>query len=405
MDKIQAITMHPVIKGEQRLKNQRIAVSILFFVNGFSFANLPTRLPELQRFYGVSNTQLGLVLVCSSVGALVAMLLSSRVMARFGSRRVATVTALTFAAVPPFLTFIPYVAVLLPLFFVIGSAIGSLEVAINAQAVEAERLFKRPIMASFHAVFSIGGGIGAAVGAAMAWGEVSIFVHFLVVAMGLVSLLTWAAFHLVSEEKKEKNEGNVTGEASKMTIRAQRLAVLPLALLAFGGMASEGTLTNWTAIFCSHAFQSTASQSAFAYAVFAAAMTVGRLSGGALLQRFDSFKLLVISLLAAFLGLYIFIMSPNIAVAMLGLAITGLGFSNIVPLVYSQAGNTEGITTSVGVATISMVGYASFFIMPPVVGFLSDALGLRVAVGILLGIVGLMLGLVFFSNATFKSRK
>jgi fucose permease len=396
MDKIQAITMHPVIKGEQRLKNQRIAVSILFFVNGFSFANLPTRLPELQRFYGVSNTQLGLVLVCSSVGALVAMLLSSRVMARFGSRRVATVTALTFAAVPPFLTFIPYVAVLLPLFFVIGSAIGSLE---------AERLFKRPIMASFHAVFSIGGGIGAAVGAAMAWGEVSIFVHFLVVAMGLVSLLTWAAFHLVSEEKKEKNEGNVTGEASKMTIRAQRLAVLPLALLAFGGMASEGTLTNWTAIFCSHAFQSTASQSAFAYAVFAAAMTVGRLSGGALLQRFDSFKLLVISLLAAFLGLYIFIMSPNIAVAMLGLAITGLGFSNIVPLVYSQAGNTEGITTSVGVATISMVGYASFFIMPPVVGFLSDALGLRVAVGILLGIVGLMFGLVFFSSATFKSRK
>jgi fucose permease len=210
MNKIQAITTHHDIsyQDEQQLKNQRIGVSILFFINGFSFANLPTRLPELQQFYGVSNTELGLGLLCSSVGALVAMVLSSRIIARFGSRRVATVTALSFAAVPPFMTWIPYLAVLLPLFFVIGTAIGLLEVAMNAQAIEVERRFKRPILASFHAVFSIGGGIGAAVGAAMTWGEVSIFVHFLVVAMGSVGLLIWAAFHLLSEGKMEEKEEN-----------------------------------------------------------------------------------------------------------------------------------------------------------------------------------------------------
>jgi fucose permease len=381
---------------ERRLARSRVAVAILFFVNGFNFANLPTRLPELQRFYAVSNTQLGLVLLCSSVGALAAMLFSGRIKARFGSRRVATVTALGFVAVPPFLTLIPQLTVLLPLFFILGAAIGSLEVAMNNQAIEVERLFKRPLMSSFHAVFSIGGGLGAAFGSAMTWGNVSIFTHFLLVAIGSVLLLIWGSFFFLSEDEMIKTDEKKEGHQATKSIRAQRFAVLPIALLAFGSMASEGTLTNWTAIFCSRELQANTSQSAFAYTVFAVAMTIGRLGGDGLTRRFGSIKLLIISLLVAFLGLTTIVIAPNIVAAMIGLAVAGLGFSSIVPLLYSEAGNTEGVSPSVGVATISILGYASFFIMPPVVGFMSDAVGLRVAMGVLLCFVGLMLGLVLF---------
>jgi fucose permease len=387
---------HDFSKGKQRMR-RRIAVAILFFVNGFGFASLPTRLPELQRFYNVSNTQLGLVLLCSSFGALAAMLLSSRVMARFGSQRVAAVTALSFASVLPFLTFIPYLSVLLPLFFLLGAAIGSLEVAMNAQAVEVERQFKRPLMSSFHAVFSIGGGIGAAVGTAMTWGNLSVFIHFLTVSVVSIGLLIWAISNLLP--KNVMDEAAIsTGENQianpDRSEKAQRLAVLPIALLAFCSMASEGTLTNWTTIFCSNQFHTTATQSAFAFTAFTAAMTIGRLSGDTLTRQLGRYKLLIISILVALIGMSIVFFTINLPFIVLGFAGIGFGLSSIVPLTYSAAGNTEGVSASVGIPMISIFGYASFFIMPPLVGFLSDTFGFRILISILLGLGVTMLVLV-----------
>ncbi len=378
----------------QDIKQNRIAVTILFFTNGFGFASLPTRLPELQRFYNVTNTELGLILLCSSIGALAAMLLSSRVMARFGSRKVATVTAIGFSAVPPFLTFIPYLGILLPLFFVLGAAIGSLEVAMNAQAIEVERRFERPLMSSFHAFFSIGGGFGAAFGTAMTWGHFSVFIHFSIVSILSVGLLVWAAFHLLTFEPTD-GLGHLTEEiTSTKSLKAQRLAVLPLALLAFCSMSSEGILTNWTAIFCSQELNATAAQSAFAFTAFTITMTIGRLGGDALTRRFGRFKLLITSLLVALLGVIIFFAAANLTLVVIALASIGFGLALTVPLTYSMAGNTEGVPPSVGIPMISIFGYSSFFIMPPLVGFLSDTFGIRILIGILL-VLGLsMLSLV-----------
>lgn len=168
-------------------------------------------------------------------------------------------------------------------------------------------------------------------------------------------------------------------------------------MLAFGSRGTESTLTNWTAIFCTTEFHTTASQSAFAFAAFAASMTIGRLGGDALTKRFGRHKLFVISLLVAFAGLTSVLSATNIFVVTVSLAFVGLGLSSIVPLTYSAAGNTEGVLPTVGIPMISIFGYSSFFIMPPLVGYLSDALGLRFAFGVLLGLVALMMILVFMS--------
>jgi fucose permease len=401
MNKQQAIMHHLDIEDftKKQLLKGRISVTIVFFVNGFGFASLPTRLPELQRFYNVSNTELGLILLCSSVGALAAMLLSSRLMARFGSRRIATVTALGFSVVPPFLTFIPYLSVLLPLFFILGAAIGSLEVAMNAQAIEVERQFKRPLMSSFHAFFSIGGGIGASFGTAMTWMNASVFIHFLFVSLLSVGLLIWAVFHLLTIKTNETDTADATIQTTK-SLKAQRLIVLPIALLAFCSMASEGTLTNWTAIFCSQELHATAAQSAFAFTAFTITMTIGRLGGDALTQRFGRFKLLITSLLVALLGVALFYFATNTALIVISLATIGFGLALTVPLTYSMAGNTEGVSPSVGIPMISIFGYASFFIMPPFVGFLSDSFGIRILMDILL-----VLGLSMLLLVTTQLRK
>ncbi len=388
--------------NQKWLTQRRMAVTILFFTNGFGFASLPTRLPELQRFYNVSNTELGLILLCSSVGALAAMLMSSRIMTRFGSRKVATVTAIGFASVPPFLTFIPHISVLLPLFFILGAAIGSLEVAMNAQAIEVERLFERPLMSSFHAFFSIGGGLGAAFGAAMTWGNMSVFVHFLAVSVLSVGLLVWAAFHLLDFKTTDKTAETTAKTESQKSIKWQRLTILPIALLAFCSMASEGALTNWSAIFCSQELHTTAAESAFAFTIFTAAMTIGRLGGDKVTQRLGLYKTLIISLFIAFFGIFVLYAATNLTLVLISLASIGLGLSLTVPLTYSLAGNTEGVSPSVAIPMVSICGYASFFIMPPLVGVLSDVFGIRILVGILLVLGVAMLALLIYTSSLFK---
>ena len=132
-------TRNPKLKTRNQL-----AVMVLFFVSGFMYAGLLARLPEMQRLYNVSNTALGAILLCSSLGALATMLGASRLMQRFGSAKLATIAAIAFCLVVPFMPFIPSVRTLIPLFFALGATVGLLDVTMNAEAVKVEKAFKKP---------------------------------------------------------------------------------------------------------------------------------------------------------------------------------------------------------------------------------------------------------------------
>ena len=83
------------------MKINRIAVCVFFFVNGFLYANWTARLPEVQRFFEVSDTMLGTLLFTTALGALVAMPFAGWLTIRFGSRRVTQVTGIVFCLFVP----------------------------------------------------------------------------------------------------------------------------------------------------------------------------------------------------------------------------------------------------------------------------------------------------------------
>ena len=371
------------------MKTTRIAVSTFFFVNGFLYANWTSRLPELQAFYQVSNALLGTLLFISAAGALLAMPFSGWFITRYGSRQITRWMALLFCCIVPFLPLSPVWLIAGGLFFVLGLTSGTLDVAMNGQAVFVERAWNKPIMSSFHAVFSIGMALGAGSGALFAKFHWSLPAHFgIVAAFGAIAVV-WAAFHLINDSPDPAERQQGSGKRFLLPTKA----ILPLGVVAFCCMTGEGAMADWSAIYMNKVIGKDEFLSALAFGSFAAAMTTGRIFGDYFTMQLGKYRLLVYNSILAICGLALALAIPSEWTTLSGFFLVGLGLATVVPIVYSTAGNTPGVPPSVGIAMATSIGYAGFFIGPPVTGFLADSLGLRVGLcfTLLLFLVMLML--------------
>ena len=227
------------------MKINRIAVCIFFFVNGFLYANWTARLPELKQFYQVSDTILGSLLFTSALGALLAMPFAGWLTTKFGTRRVTQVAGILYCLFIPCLAFSNQLTVTGIAFFGMGFSVGALDVAMNGQAVFVERDYQRPIMSSFHAVFSIGMALGAGVGALFTKFEFTLLYHFQIMAFLGVCAMLWAAFNLVHDSVKVKTKS----EEKSSHFQLPTQAILPLGLVAFCVMTGEGAMADWSAMF------------------------------------------------------------------------------------------------------------------------------------------------------------
>lgn len=379
------------------MKINRLAISSFFFFVGFLYANWVARLPELQRLYDVSNAMLGTLLLCWAAGAIVSMPFAGWLTVVFGSQRLTWFTAWGFCLFAPLIPVFSNIWLIGGLFFFLGLNNGALDVSINGQAVYVERMYGKPIMSSFHAVFSIGMALGAGAGALFAKLIVPLFTHLLIISALCAALLVWAMQHLIKDEAA--NSKNRDGEGAYtegvQTFRLPTKAILPLGIIAFCGMTGEGSMADWSAIYMNKTIGMTEAFSALAFGAFATSMTVGRIFGDFFIAKLGKRKVLIYSSLLSFLGLALALVVMNEYIVLLGFFSVGLGLSNVVPIIYSTAGNTEGVTPSVGIAMATTIGYAGFFVGPPVIGFLADAFSLQIGLIFTLTLFVVMFFLVF----------
>jgi fucose permease len=372
----------------------RVAVSVFFFIAGFLHANWVSRIPEIQEFWQVSNAMLGTILLCSAGGAVIAMPFAGVLIVKFGSRLLATCTILILCALVVFIPVFKTLWLIIPLFVLLGVFGGSMDIAINGQAVYVERAYNKPIMSSFHALFSLGTVLGAGAGALFAKFETPLVTHFGICVAICMALILWAMFHLVKDEsdKIAKNTGGTSqGNQEGGAFQLPTKAILPLGIIAFCGMSGEGAIADWSALYMNKVIGVDVSFSALAFGAFTLAMTTGRFLGDFIIAQYGQRKTLIFNSLAAILGLVIVLIFSNPYLVLMGFFITGLGVATIVPVVYSAAGNTEGVPPSVGIAMATTVGYAGFFVAPPVIGYLADAFSLRVGLLFTLALFGVMM--------------
>lgn len=364
----------------------RLAVNLFFLINGFVYATWASRIPALQDALNLSNKQIGIILLVHAIGAFIAMPITGFLIARFSSKKVTAVSGLLF---PFFFLFIPwaqsFMLVLIP-FFTMGMATGMMDVAMNAQAVEVEKAYHKPIMTTFHALFSIGMVLGGILGGIAISNGFPPSQHFPVVFIVTILFLFFSAKQLYPDESSKHNDDP--------WFVLPKGALIGLGIIGFCCMMGEGAISDWSTIYMKKIVRSEEYLYAYGLTGFAAMMTLGRLLGDRGRQRFGDYKMLISGSLLSLIGIGLVLGLVNPFIVIAGFAIVGLGLSNIVPIVYSLAGSMPNIKPGVGIAMVTTIGYTGFMIGPPVIGFVADVSTLHTALFLLAALFIIMTVLI-----------
>jgi MFS family permease len=361
----------------------RIAVKIAFFLNGFIYANWVSRLPRIQELYNADNGTIGIVLLSLSLGAVFAMPFTGWMILRHGSRRITLFSLIAYCAFVPLIPFMQTISTLILLYLLMGIVTGMLDVAMNAQAVMIEREYRKPIMTSFHALFSIGMALGAWCGALFAELKYDLAHHFSLTVLVSLAAAFWVSRNLIHDKPSSTDSGGPL-------FRIPNKALISVGIIAFCCMMGEGAMADWTVNYMENIALAAQSVAPIALSAFATAMTVGRIFGDKVRAMYGDAILIIGGGIIATSGLLLSVIFPLPYVAITGFFLVGLGLSTIVPIAYSIAGNAKDLPSGVGLAMVTTVGYSGFLFGPPIIGFVADLSDLRVGLSFVVLLFGVM---------------
>jgi MFS family permease len=355
------------------------AVVTRFLLHGLIAATWVSRIPAIQTSLGLTNAVLGLCFLGTAVGSVIAVPVTGWLVARFGSKRVTTWSTAGFclALVAPSLAV--NAATLFAALAIYGAMAGANDVSINSQAVAVETALGTPTMSRFHAMFSIGGMIGASLGGLLAAHGVLLRVH-LGVASALLLIISacTAPFLLDAPDDASKPTG--------LSLRRIPRVLVILTIIGFCMFLSEGAMADWTAVYLKQVLAAGSGLAAAGYAVFSAGMAIFRLLGDAVTRRLGPVLTVRAGALLAAFGLTLALVARTPSWALPGFALTGAGFSVIVPLVFGAGGRVSSIPRGAGIAMVSGSGYIGFLFGPPLIGLVAQLSSLRAALFLVVGL-------------------
>lgn len=363
-------TFTPGAARQSYMPKTRLAVSLLFLMNGFITGSWAPKIPEFKERLAIGEGTLGLLILVFGAGSLVLMPIAGSFIARLGSRQVVRVTAVILSPLLLLLTLTPDVWSAAAAMFLFGGFVGAMDVAMNANAVAVEKSMRRAIMSSCHAYWSLGGLLGAALGGPLmaAFGIVP-HVVFVTIASLAVLFLAWPIM-LADRPQAE-------GEKQPLRLPATLLPWL-IGVMALFSMVPEGTVLDWSALYLRNELGASIEQSGFAFAAFSATMAIMRFAGDLVRDRFGAVRTLRVSTLTALVGLVGAGLAPNATVAILGFAVAGIGISNMVPIAFSAAGNMPGLQPGIGLSVATTMGYSGMLFAPSAIGFIAEHSGFSV---------------------------
>ncbi|MBM9506146.1 MFS transporter [Actinacidiphila acididurans] len=365
---------------ERSLRAARAATFVYFVLSGTLMGTWVVHIPAVEDRVGVSHATLGGLLVLLGAGAFAGMQTAGPMADRLGARVVVPTAGVLCSAalVLPGLARGPWA--LAGALLVFGFANGCLDVSMNAHAVHVEKAYRRPVMSSFHATFSVGGVIAAVLGAGAAGAGMSLAVTLDVsAAVGLLVALVAARSLMPTVQTTATSPDEAEQEARPRDAkrRSTRGGIWILAVLAFMTMLCEGAANDWSALHLKDVLGAPASVAAVGYGTFAAAMTIGRLLADRLSARFGAMAILRYGAVLAAAGITIAAFAPWIWTAFAGWALFGLGLSGCVPQLFSAAGHADPAAAGANVSRVAGLGYLGMLAGPAVIGWLTHLVALN----------------------------
>ncbi|WP_052720152.1 MFS transporter [Actinoplanes rectilineatus] len=363
------------------LRRYRLAISLMFAIAGMTIGTWTARIPTIQHNIKMADAKLSICLLLLAAGGLVGMRAAGRLIDRHGSTTVMVLPSLGLGAALLLAGHAPTWTTLAAALLVFGILHGTLNVAMNAAAVSCQTAYGRPIMTSFHALFSIGGVVGALLSAACAHIGLSVADAFAAAAVMSTAAAGWAIHHLIPAPASNPTIQEPTATAEPAQHRP-RTRILLLGLLAFSALISEGAAADWASTYLTR-LGATPAMAATAYAAFAASMTLGRLVGDRLTAAVAPAALLRGCGLIGGGGLALGLIGGTPATAIAGFACLGAGLSCVVPLLYSTAGSLDPARPGAALSRVAALGYLGYVTGPAIIGGAAMHIGLGNALLIL----------------------
>jgi MFS family permease len=348
----------------------RIAVAVFFFCQGLCFASWASRIPDIKTTLRLSEAQLGSILFALPVGQILTMFFSGRFVTRFGSKKVLRIAAIGYALALTNVGLATKPWHLVAFLFLFGVFGNMSNISVNTQGVNAENLYGRSIMSSFHGVWSVSGFTGAVIGFFMIKFFVTPYLHFCLVA-ALVVVAELLAAKYLPDTATSKNRGSIKN------IKMPEPILVKLGIIGFCCLSCEGCMFDWSGIFFRDVVHAKGAWVGLGLTSFMIAMAAGRFGGDKLAERFGRKKMVQLSGILIFCGMMLAVLLPHILTATFGFMIVGLGVSSIVPLIYSTAGKVSKAPGGIAIATVSSIGFTGFLLGPPVIGYIAQAAGLQ----------------------------
>lgn len=363
---------------------QQMSTRFAFLITGLAMSAWAPLIPFVKSRLAIGESTLGLLILCFGIGSLLAMPVTGLLVNRYGCRRVITTSLLLMCislvclAISPG---IPGMAINLLLF---GMMLGGTDVAMNMQAVVVEKASGRSMMSGFHGFYSLGGIFGAVVMSALLWFGLSPFHSLLSLTAVLLLMLAYSAKDLLP-----KAESEASGERDPFFV-LPRGKVLLIGSLCFVAFLSEGAVLDWSAVFLNTLRGIDPVYAGLGFACFSVAMTIGRFTGDKIVNALGGTRIVLWGGLCAATGFLLVVFVPHSAAAFIGFTLVGVGASNIVPVLFTAAGNQDSMPMGLAISAVVSMGYAGLLAGPAVIGFIAELSSLSVSFGIVaLGLLAL----------------
>jgi MFS family permease len=355
------------------LRRARLATSLTFAFNGFLYGAWVPHIPEVKAHLGLSNAALGFALLGPAIGSVISMPLVGRATTRWGSGKVTTVLAFGTYLVIPWAGLAFNLATLFLALVAWGVVTGGLDVAMNSQAVQIETSYRRPIMSSFHAFWSVGTVAGSLVGSFGAGLHIALSRQQAALAILLALITLWSMRQFVVDH---------LSEAYADGGRVFELRLVLLGLAGICALLSEGSAADWSPVYLRDDLGQSAGHAGIAFGAFTAMMTIGRMVGDRVVLRLGRIRSLTVLAALGSIGMSIGLITNDLIGASIGFACLGAGLSIMVPVFFSAAADGPG-AAGPKLAVVSSFSYLGFLIGPAALGPLASATSVHEALWVL----------------------
>lgn len=357
----------------------RLACMFYFMAPGLAYGLVTSRMPALKNMTGATEGELGIILLCFGLSALIGLAFAPRLIAKISAKTTllaSSLACMVFVVLVSFSSSVWFFGIAMAL---LGICMGLCDVTMNVQGVEVERAYKKSSMNILHAGYNIGAAAAACAGSIFAATNFGVWVNFVLPVAVMAGMLWWAEPRLVTGnlEKPERSESSplVSVEPKKRL----PFLVWVCGLLCVCCYVSEGSVGEWGSLYLHQEKAAPESIAALVFAGFSICSLMCRLVADRLRNNFGDFLVSTAGATLALAGMLTVLSSSSWSICLIGYAMMGLGQAPIVPISFSRAGAIKGVSTARATSLVSLLAYAGLLFAPPAFGLSAEHFGLHTA--------------------------